>query len=54
MAVGGGLVEELLVLLGEQRPRAVGLERDRHQHSRSGVECQAQLNTSRWFGTTSR
>jgi hypothetical protein len=22
--------------------------------SRSGVECQAQLNTSRWFGTTSR
>jgi hypothetical protein len=55
VTVAGLLVEELFVLQGSSVPvspsgASVMLTRD----ARSGVECQAQLNTSRRLGTTSR
>ena len=54
MAVAGGFIEELRVMKGEQLPPPSLLRVIVTSDSRSGVECHAQLNTSRSFGITSR
>jgi hypothetical protein len=54
VAIARGFVEEFLVNEGEQRAAAVRLDLDVTIDSRSGVERQAQVNTSFSLGTTSR
>ena len=54
MIVARCFVDELFVVERQQRAAAFRLIEIVTSDSRSGVECHAQLNTSRAFGTTSR
>jgi hypothetical protein len=54
MALARRLIERLFVLEVSSVPSPSGFSGTVTNDSRSGLECHAQLNTSRRFGSTSR